>query len=57
MTNGIYEILLTAPDGRNRRTLVWLPNEAVRQDYFTKTQKRGLTIEIINNETNYESNK
>ena len=50
MTPGIYELLLTAPDGRTRRTLAWLPNEAVRQDYYDKAAKRGLTIEIINNE-------
>lgn len=50
MAPGIYELLLTAPDGRTRRTLVWLPNEDVRRDYFTKAAKRGLTIEIINNE-------
>ena len=50
MIDGIYELLLRAPDGRERRTLVWLPNKAVRQEYFAKARKRGLTIEIINNE-------
>lgn len=50
MIDGIYEIILRAPDGRTRRTLAWLPTEAVRRDYFTKAAKRGLTIEIINNE-------
>ena len=52
MTPGIYELLLRAPDGRERRTLVWLPNEAVRRDYFDKARKRGLTIEIINENEN-----
>jgi len=50
MIEGIYELLLRAPDGRERRTLVWLPNEAVRRDYFDKASNRGLTIEIISHE-------
>lgn len=50
MTPGIYELLLKAPDGRERRTLAWLPNEQVRQEYFAKARKRGLTIEIISHE-------
>lgn len=45
---GIYELLMKAPDGRERRTLVWLPTEAVKQDYMNKARKRGLTVEIIN---------
>lgn len=48
MTEGIYELLLTAPDGRTRRILAWLPNEQCKQDYYDKARKRGLTIEIIN---------
>ena len=42
--NGISEIILRAPDGRERRTLVWFPNEQVRQDYYAKAHKRGLEI-------------
>lgn len=41
---GISEITLRAPDGRERRTLVWFPNEQVRQDYYAKVRKRGLEI-------------
>lgn len=48
MTEGIYELLLRAPDGRERRTLAWLPTEACKQDYYDKATKRGLTVEIIN---------
>lgn len=44
---GIYELTLRAPDGRERRELVWLPTEAVRQDFYEKARKRGL--EIIEN--------
>ena len=40
----ISEIILRASDGRERRTLVWFPNEQVRQDYYTKARKRGLEI-------------
>lgn len=40
----ISEITLRAPDGRERRTLVWFPNELVRQDYYIKARKRGLEI-------------
>lgn len=54
MTPGIYELLLRAPDGRERRTLVWLPNEAVRRDYFDKTRKRGLTVEILTTNKSYK---
>ncbi len=41
---GVYELTLRSADGRERRTLVWLPNEAVRQDYYDKARKRGLEI-------------
>lgn len=44
---GIYELTLRAKDGRERRTLAWLPTESVRQDYYDKARKRGL--EIIDN--------
>ena len=50
MTPGIYELILRAPDGRERRTLAWFPNERCKQDYYEKARKRGLEIEIINNE-------
>ena len=47
---GIYELLLRATDGRECRTLAWLPNDQCKDDYFKKARERGLTIEIINNE-------
>jgi len=41
---GVHELTLRSADGRERRTLVWFPNEAVRQDYYEKARKRGLEI-------------
>lgn len=48
MMTGIYELLLRAQDGRERRILAWLPDDKYREYYFKKARKRGLTIEIIN---------
>lgn len=50
--NGIYELTLRAPDGRERRTLAWFPTDEVQQDFYEKARKRGL--EIIND---HELNK
>ncbi len=47
MTVGVYELTLRAPDGRERRTLAWFPNEQVRQDYLRRAAQRGL--EVIEN--------
>lgn len=44
MGNGIYELTLRAPDGRERRTLAWFPTAAVQQDFYDKARKRGLEI-------------
>lgn len=41
---GIYSLALRAPDGRERRTLAWLPNEAVRQDFYTKAERNSVEI-------------
>lgn len=43
---GVYEVILRAPDGRERRQLAYIPNDAVRQDIISKACKRGLEIEI-----------
>jgi hypothetical protein len=43
---GIYELVLRAPDGRERRQLAIVPNEQVRQDFYQKARKRGLEIEL-----------
>lgn len=49
---GIYEIILRAPDGRERRTLAWLPTDKVRQEYYNKAHKRGLEIVNLNDNDN-----
>jgi len=41
---GIYELTLRAPDGREQRTLAWLPTEQVLQDFYEKARKKGLEI-------------
>lgn len=45
MTN-IYELTLTAPDGRERHTLAWLPTEEVKQDFYMKAKRNKLTVTI-----------
>ena len=47
MKNGVYEVTLRAPDGRERKTLVWFPNEQVRQDFYSRAARQGL--EVIEN--------
>ena len=42
---GIYELTLRAPDGRERQTLAWFPNDEVRQDFYEKAERKGLTVE------------
>lgn len=41
---GIYELTLRASDGRERRTLAWLPTEAIRQDFYEKARRNGISI-------------
>lgn len=41
---GVYDLTLRVLDGREWKTLVWFPNEQVRQDYYAKAHKRGLQI-------------
>lgn len=44
MNPNVYCITLTAPDGRELRTLAWFPTEECREDFYEKAAKRGLTI-------------
>ncbi|MBR1447339.1 MAG: hypothetical protein IJ588_01150 [Prevotella sp.] len=46
MIDGIYELILRTPDGRERRQLALVPNDRVRQDYINKARKNGLEIEL-----------
>lgn len=44
--NGIYELILRAPDGRERRMAAWITGERVRQDIIAAAHKKGLEIEM-----------
>ena len=46
MTN-IYELALTSTDGRKRKTLAWLPTEAIKQELYKTCRKRGLTVKLL----------
>lgn len=48
--NTIQAITLTAPDGRELRTLAWFPTEECRRDFYDKAAKRGLTVTLISEE-------
>lgn len=43
---GFYELILRAPDGRERRQLALVPNDEVLQNYLDKARKNGLEIEM-----------
>ena len=43
---GIYAITLTAPDGRKRNTLAYLPTETTRRNFLTAAMKHGLTVAL-----------
>lgn len=45
-TNRVFELTLRAGDGRERRELAWFPTEAVRQDFYDKARRNGLTVTI-----------
>jgi len=44
MTPNIQGLTLTAPDGRELRTLAWFPTEECRKDFYEKAARRGLTV-------------
>jgi hypothetical protein len=46
MAQDIQALTLTAPDGRERRTLAWFPTEECRKDFYEKAARRGLTVTI-----------
>lgn len=48
--NTIQALTLTAPDGRELRTLAWFPTPECRKDFYQKAAKRGLEIIINDNE-------
>lgn len=44
MTENVYPLTLTAPDGRELRTLAWFPTPACREYFYAKATERGLTV-------------
>lgn len=40
----VIGVMLRAPDGREQKTLVWLPTEATRREFFAKAEKNGLQV-------------
>lgn len=42
----IFELILSAPDGRERRMAAWLPSERVKQELYADANKRGLRVEL-----------
>ena len=44
----VYPLTLTAPDGRELRTLAWFPTEECRRDFYEKAARRGLTVKENN---------
>lgn len=54
----IYELILRAPDGRERRMAAWITGERVRQDIIAAAHKKGLAIELREiNDNNNENEK
>lgn len=43
---GIYELILKAPDGSERKMLAFLPTEETRRNFFTAAEKKGLKAEL-----------
>jgi len=50
MTEKVYPLTLTAPDGRELRTLAWFPTPECREDFYEKAARRGLTVTSISEE-------
>ena len=44
----IYEIILKTPDGREKRMLVYLPTEEIKQNFLASAERKGLEVTITN---------
>ena len=44
--DGIYELVLRTPDGREQRQFALVPDDSVLQNYYDKARKNGLEIEL-----------
>ena len=47
MMHNVLGITLRARDGREQQTLVWLPTDTVRREFYERARKNGLEI-IVN---------
>ena len=47
---GIYELVLRASDGRERRVIAWFPTDAVRQDFYEKANRHGISVTEVKSE-------
>ena len=52
LPNGIYEVLLRSPKGKEQRSLAFWPTEEVKQDFLRKAKAKGIEVEIINQNQN-----
>lgn len=49
MADNVYPVTLRAKDGRERRELVWFPNDQVRREFCDKARRNGLEV-IVNDD-------
>lgn len=47
---GIYELTLRASDGRERRVIAWFPTDAVRNDFYEKAYRLGISVTEVKKE-------
>lgn len=46
--NGVYEVLLRSPGGKEQKKLVYWPTEEVKQDFLRKAKRKGIEVEVLN---------
>ena len=44
MMNNVMGLTLRARDGREQRTLAWLPTEEIRREFYERARRNGLEI-------------
>lgn len=44
MKNNVMGLTLRASDGREQRTLAWLPTEEIRREFYERARRNGLEI-------------
>ena len=57
MTDRVFELTLRAPDGREKKMLVWLPTAQTRREFFERAVRNGLeVINLKDNKTKQNEN-